>query len=170
MKNSDMMIIINSFEREDLPMLLEINSFDSLLYNIKEIERVIRSSSGYQIWREWNYNYEDARVDAMENINTSDYNKLSLELHHVITLFEIVQIQGMMLLDINGSTDIYEISREVIKDHLLGLIPYISLLISSHQKIHCNLEEIPKDKIKGDVNKFVNKYKKYMTKEQIELI
>ncbi len=170
MKKTDMMTILNNYKREELPTLMEIENENSLLYNIPYVERIVRSSDYYDIWRTYLKYYEDASIDSIENLDTSQHDKVKIEIHHVITLFDICYIVGLYLLDKYKTITPYDIASEVLKDHLLGNIIYLPLLITSHQKLHSGLLKIPKDKHKGNKEEFINKYKKHMTKEQIELI
>ena len=159
MKYSDIKMIVNSFDREDLPLLVKINSFDSLLYHINYIERIIRSSEYYKVWREWNKEHEDSTIDAIEKIQTQDFKKLSLELHHYpYTLFDIVQYVGRKLIDDKEETDPFEIAKIVIEEHLLGNIGYLPLLITDHQKYHSQLLELEEKHIKGNYKEFERKY------------
>lgn len=158
MTNKDTQIIIDTFSRTELPELLEIISFDSLLYQINYIERLVRGSDAYKIWREYEKTHNDATIDAVENLDTSNFKKISLELHHYPhTLYDIVQYVGRKILD-DRHTDAFEIAKLVLREHLQGNIGYVPLLITDHQKQHSNLLEIDDKDIKGNYKEFERKY------------
>jgi len=159
MKKSDLQAIIHGFRREDLPMLIEIDSYDSLIYHIPYIERLVRSSDYYDIWRAWNKSHEEANTDIIENLDISELKRTKIELHHFpLTLFDIVQYIGRKLLDDKEKTNPFEIAKLVLEEHLLGNIGYVPLLITHHQKYHDGILDLDMNKIKGNYKEFERKY------------
>lgn len=159
MTYNDIQMVIHSFDREELPQLMQINSFDSLLFHTPYIERLVRSSDYYKIWREYNREHEDATIDMLQHIETKDYKKISLELHHYPhTLFDIVQLVGLKILDNKEKSDPFEIAKVVLQEHLLGNIGYVPMLITDHQKHHSDLIELKEEHIKGNYKEFNRKY------------
>ena len=168
MKRQDIEMILDNFKREEYPSLINIASESTLHYNIPTIERKIRSDDMYTLWREHEKRYENATSDVIEQLDTKELKRTKVELHHVVTLYDVCYVTGLKLLEENGKTDAYEITKHVLIDHLLGIVAYVPLLISNHQKLHDNLIKIDKTKIKGDYEKWLEKYKKYVTKDMID--
>ena len=160
MRKTDIDTIIYNFDREDIPnFMLRINSFDALLYHIPYIERLVRGSDSYAVWRKWNLVHEKAYIDSLENLDVSELDKTKIELHHFpYTLYDIVQYVGLKLLDDKEETDPYEITKIVCEEHLLGNIGYIPLLVTDHQKYHDGLIELEEELIKGKYKTFEYKY------------
>jgi hypothetical protein len=159
MKMSDVHILIDSLDREDLASLTDVYDETSLLYHIEYIERIVRSSDYYKIWREYIKKTENATEDAIEKIDTKDYKKISLNIHHYpYSLYDIVLNIGISLIEEKGTTDVFEISKVVLQEHLLGNIAYVPLLVSDHQKYHSNLLCIEEEMVKGDYKTFEQKY------------
>jgi hypothetical protein len=159
MKRTDIDLIVNSSDREDLLQFFKIRTFDSLLYHTPYIERIIRSSDMYTVWRRYCFVHEDASIDIIEELDTRDLQKTKVELHHCkYTLFDIVQYVGRKLLDDKEETSAFEIAELVLKEHLEGNIYYVPLLITDHQKYHSNLIEIEEDKYKGNGHIFEQRY------------
>ena len=159
MKKSEIKDIVNNLSREDLPLLIKISSIEGLLYSINYIERLVRSSEFYVIWREYNRVHQEAAIDAIEGINTADYVGLNLELHHYpYSLFEICQIVGSQILLEKEITDPFEVARVVLEEHLAGNIGYVPLLITDHQKFHVDLLELEEDHIQGNYKQFIKSY------------
>lgn len=159
MKKQDLEIVLDNYTREELPSLISIDSSISLTYNIQYIERLVRSSDYYTIWREYLKRYEDATLDVIEQLDTKELSKTKIEIHHhPYTLYDVCEIVGLHLLKKNNITDPYEITKIVLEEHLLGNIGYCPLLITDHQKYHDNLIEISEDKIKGNYKEFIKKY------------
>ena len=167
MNKQDQIDLILNLNKEELSEFIKIKTFDKLLLYTPYIERMVRSSIFYNMWRMSNKILDNADTDVIELINTKDLQYTKINQHHVITLFEIVNIIGSYLLDTQDITSPFEVAELVLREHILSNIPWVPLLITSHSKYHDGLIEIPKDKIKGNIHEFINRYKDYISEEQL---
>jgi hypothetical protein len=160
MKKADIdFFTFNLDEEQIIQLLLNIDSFDSLLFHTKYIERIIRTSDAYNIWRKRNFIYDDAYIDSKDKLDIRELNKTKIELHHYpYTLYDIVQYVGRKLLDNKDITDPYEVAKVVLEEHLKGNIGYVPLLITDHQKYHDGILEIDDSEIKGNYKNFERNY------------
>ena len=155
----DQIDLILNLKKEELSEFINIKTFDKLLLYTPYIERMIRSSIFYNMWRMSNKILDNADTDVIELINTKDLQYTKINQHHYpYTLFDIVQYVGRKLLDDKQETDPFEITKLVLQEHLLGNVGYVPLLITDHSKYHDGLIEIERDKIKGNYKEFERKY------------
>ena len=98
MKKKDMDFILENYHREDLPILITIDEHN-LVDNINYIERIVRGSEYYEIWRTFNKVYEFATLDIIREIDVRDHKKIAIEQHHhPYTLYDIVELVGLNII------------------------------------------------------------------------
>ena len=145
MKRSDMLDILAI---TDDPMeLYQISNELELDYMIPDIERVIRTSREYKGWVYHMKSKHKLSVCSHLKIDTFEYDSITIEMHHVIFLYEIVYITGLAMLAELKPNEYYtsfDIASRVIRDHMSNIIPIVPLLKSLHQMYHEGLFEFNK--------------------------
>jgi len=129
----------------DEPMeLFTISTEDQLVYFINDIERVVRQSREYRAWCYYMKAKQEQSSDVFTGYDSYEYN-LTLEIHHVIFLYDIVYITGLSML--NKLTDTEDV-----------IIPIVPMLKSYHEMYHEKLIEFEPKDIFGDYQKWLDKY------------
>ena len=143
----------------------KINNELSLVFFIEDIERIIRTS------REYNgftfYNKAANKQSTCKAIGFDSYETdFTLEIHHVIYLYDIVYITGIsMLKDLADDQFLmsYDVASQVMKDHFEGIIPIVPLSKTYHQLYHSGDYNFDKEDIYGDYEIWLDKYKEFIT-------
>jgi len=146
----------------DEPMeLFTISTEDQLVYFINDIERVVRQSREYRAWCYYMKAKQEQSSDVFTGYDSYEYN-LTLEIHHVIFLYDIVYITGLSMLnkltDTEDGYSTFQIADQVIRDHMAGIIPIVPMLKSYHEMYHEKLIEFEPKDIFGDYQKWLDKY------------
>lgn len=156
--------ILQLLEHIDHKEVFRIYDLDDLESWIKQIEVKIRSSTEYSLWRHKILNINQERTCSILGIDTTELEYVRVEVHHVIYLYYMVMTTGLYLLNNlpkgKNYISVYNIVEEVLNDHLDEIVPYTVLTITSHQQVHDGLLKLTKDKIGGDYQKWLDKYKK----------
>ena len=119
--------------------------------HIKAVERLVRNS----------YEYRKYLSDKGENMNENscDYltdfdfskGKASLELHHVIFLYDLVEIGYNVLLDAGHKfITTSQVADLVLSWHYEDIIPYIFLSKTMHQLYHSGQYQFNIGHVKGN--------------------
>ena len=136
---------------------------------IKRIEKMVRSSYEYRDYIKFLKDEIDMNKCAFfPNLSRED---VSLEIHHApFTLYDITAIvlNETRINDINATT--FDVANKVMKLHYEGMVGLIPLSLTVHQLVHNGDVFIPLDYVHGDIKGFYNKYKNYMTSEQLEVL
>ena len=136
---------------------------------IKRIEKMVRSSYEYRDYIKFLKDEIDMNKCAFfPNLSRED---VSLEIHHApFTLYDITAIvlNETRINDINATT--FDVANKVMKLHYEGMVGLIPLSITVHQLVHNGDIFIPIDNVHGDVKGFYEKYKNYMTSDQLDLL
>jgi hypothetical protein len=92
---------------------------------------------------------------------------VSLEFHHFpLTLFEIVQIVGLSMIDNlkeGEKVSCFDIAEQVMKEHYQGNIGLVPLSVTMHEMAHNKSIVIPLNKVNGNYKKFLTTYDKYIS-------
>jgi len=162
MTNKKTDVLLELLLLSDEPMeLFSISTESQLNYFTQDIERVIRTSREYRAWVYWLKAKNEQSTDSFTGYDTYQYN-LTLEIHHVILLYDIVYTTGLSMLkklkpgDEGYST--FQIADQVIRDHMAGIIPIVPMLKSYHEMYHEKLIEFKQEDIWGDYQKWLDKY------------
>lgn len=158
-------------EYEDLK-IKDINDIQPKL--IEYIEKRFRTSRHYRRWLHYLKEVQDLTYSPeYSDINFVE-NRIGLEQHHIITLYDITEI---VLFDMVTSLkeDDYLIDIDVIKEltliHLRDEVLVTPLSTTLHQLIHSRHKDIDDyDTAKvyvGNVKDFVIRYKDYLSDKQI---
>ena len=156
---------------------LKIASIDDLTGNlIKKIESMVRNSKEYRGYLSFIKEHLSIRNCAFfEDIDFVDKD-LSLEFHHLITLYDLVVIIATkMILDLEDGDFLltFDIAKAVIKEHLEDNIPGVMLSRTIHEMVHAGLKEIPKDSKEvhlGNYLNFISNYHELLTEKDINTI
>lgn len=121
-----------------------LNEFDNMkIYNMLDvedasgnIEKLIRNSREYRAYLSYCKDSLNMRYSASyPNLDFVE-NNISLEIHHIIQLYDLVNIVGHELLShlkVGEYILSYDIAKAVIMLHMNDMIPVMSLSITEHQ-------------------------------------
>lgn len=169
MRKKDLTLEILSIT--DDPMeLYQISNESELQYHIQDIERVIRTSREYRGWIFWNKSKNKQSKDVFTEFDTYEYN-LTLEIHHVIFLYDIVYTTGLKMLSELKDNEFYstfQIADRVIRDHMEGIIPIVPMLKSFHELYHEGLKDFNKEDIFGNYEVWLERYKDFISEDKLK--
>ena len=156
-----------------------INNIEDLTYGqISKVESLIRHSRYYK-----RYIYYIAS-NSFNNITSIDFFKdycddsedITTELHHIITLYDLVVIAAAKLIsekDPDEYISIYTIADEVLEMHFKDLIPTVILAKNVHELVHAASYNIFNENIeihKGRLEKFKEIYKDFIDEDLLNNI
>lgn len=154
---------------------LKISSVAELEEQIKKIESMIRHSREYKAYVSYCKNVLQMRFSQTWKDIDFVENGLSLEIHHMITLYDLVMIIGTDLI-CNLQPGEYllswDIAKAVIEAHLNDEIPVVSLAVTEHEMIHAKLMKLNTSNEMihlGNYDKFLQKYHDLLTDDQKDL-
>lgn len=147
-----------SSKESDTTLKLRIKNFpDEKSYSvfIKQVERMIRASSEMRLWCDYIKNVLGYKYCSITLEDTED---VTIEIHHYITLYDIVSmvIDTKIMKDEEFSS--FDIAEEVIELHYKNQVGYIPLATTMHEKVHSGSLKIPKNMIFGNWKKLVETY------------
>ena len=156
---------------------LKIASPDDLTNNvIKKIESMVRNSKEYRGYLSYIKEHLSSRNCAFfEDIDFVE-NELSIEFHHLITLYDLVTIiASKMILDLKEGEYLltFDIAKKVIEEHLEDNIPGVMLSRTIHEMVHAGLKTISKNSKEVHLGNYKNLIKNYymlLTKKDIDTI
>lgn len=157
------------FLTDDPMEVFGITTEYELIYFIQDIEKIIRTSREYRAFIYMTKKKHDQAKDVFTGYDSYEYD-LTLEIHHVIFLRDIVYVTGSKMIDELKEGECYstfQIADQVIRDHFEGIIPIVPMLKSFHEMYHERLIEFTKKDIYGDYQKWLDKYEKYITEEKM---
>jgi len=153
----------------ECPMdLFTIQSEDSLLYRIDDIERLIRASREYKGWVYWKRTKHTQIVCKELDINIMDFEGVHIEQDHFpITLYDIVLVVGLKMLSTlpeDETLTVFDIASVVVQEHLAeeNYIGTVSLTTTSHQLRHNGIHSLKLEDINGNYRGFLDKYRNYI--------
>ena len=154
---------------EELSFYNQLISEDELTEKkIKKIEAMIRGSYEYKNYIQYLKDELDiTKCSFIEGIDKNEISSVTLEFHHTpLTLYDIVEIIAKYLLDTRLDEELkisnFDIAKLVVKEHYLGNIGLVPLTKTSHELAHSNAIVIPREKIYGNYNEFIQNYRKYI--------
>ena len=154
---------IDDYETISMSYIESIDVNDKL---IKKIERIVRTSYEYNQYRE----FLRDELDSCSFFNNLDYDDVSVELHHVITLYEVTDIVLRTQLTENINVIPLDVAEEVMRLHYECILPLAPLSKTIHDLLHEGLVFLPIQCSFGDYKEFYNRYKKYFTTDQINML
>jgi hypothetical protein len=153
---------------DSIEEIVKITEETSLLEMIPYIEKEVRKSKEYITWVMWLRKHHSLNTcDYFEDINALEAG-ISLEMHHVPTLFDVCYIIGMKMIDElpdGNYLTTFQIADQVIREHIDDNIGVIPLTTTVHEMHHAGLHKITPDKIHGNYKAFFTKYYKYIPED-----
>ena len=148
-----------------------ITSMDDLINSVKRIESLFRQSREYR-------NYIASVREGLQKKNCAyftdkDFSEVTLELHHVYSLYDIVILVGTKLLtelENDQFLTVYDIVNELIKFHMKDFPIVIMLSKTMHELYHSKQYELPKDSKElhlGRYENFISEYREYLDAKEI---
>jgi hypothetical protein len=125
---------------------------------IKNCKALIRSSEEYSIF------IESCKRDLnLRNCSflgdVEDDEEVKIEIHHVFSLHNIVEVIANYLLLKEGRVTSMTLCHEVMKAHFNGIIPVIPVSKTIHELIHAQKIKVHLSQIYGDFGKFLSEYR-----------
>lgn len=150
----------------------DLTDEQSFKHYIDAVERNVRTSFEYRQMVSYLRDYLDMNKCAFyENITNADTTKVHIEIHHApFMLRDICYIVYNKRVAFNEALDEEMVAKEVMYLHYnlwVGLIP---LSETVHELVHNQYIFVPCTKVLGHWQEFYNRYKPYMSPEQIEQI
>ena len=155
---------------------IDIETVDDLERYSKKIESMIRTSLEYKSYIadiiETNSIHQGCYFST---VNFSTEKKLTFQLHHLITLYNIVIMTGTkMLLEKTPEEHIltWDIAEAVIYLHLHDMLPVCMLEQTLHEMLHSGDYSIPEDSPNvhlGKYREFLSVYKDYLSDEELSV-
>lgn len=132
---------------------------------IKNVERLVRASPEYN--NLITYMRQELNLNSCAYLNNINTEKVAVEFHHTIfSLYDIVAIIINMFETENRSFNSLVIATEVINLHYSNLCGLIPLSKTIHQLVHSDEAfMIHKELVIGNVDVFVDKFRKYIPEE-----
>lgn len=150
-----------------------IDSLDKLSYQIKKIESIIRNSKIYKRYLGKIY----SEFPCVISPDYSDINLLNSEMetefHHIITLYDLVQIVGSKMIADNEYDFLtyLDVAKEVLKVHMEDLIPGCVLSVSYHQAIHAEERQLDPELTGlhiGNWKEFIRRYSDFLSENDFK--
>lgn len=160
MKN-DIGFFILPYRQNDYS-LLEIKKFVRF---IKKIEALVRTNPEY---KRYIAHLKDNGLDHCMILGNLDDDKCSIEMHHgpILNLFDYCSIVASQQIATKGGTTTFDVAKQVIEEHLNHNVQVVMLASSIHQLIEDKNVFINVKQSFGNLERFLNKYKDYITAQQ----
>jgi len=168
-------------DEEKIEFDLSVNNFDMSVNNIEDIEdfdektvmyieKQIRNSYEYRAYVQYMKEELDlTKCSLLPNIDIKT-TPVSLEFHHFpLTLFDVTSTVGRsMLMDAGTDVSTLDVAEQVMREHFENNIGLVPLTKTIHEMAHNGSIAIPFDKIHGNYEKFVEKYKDHIEPDFLE--
>jgi hypothetical protein len=168
-------------DEEKIEFDLSVNNFDMRVNNIEDIEdfdekavmyieKQIRNSYEYRAYVQYMKEELDlTKCSLLPNIDIKT-TPVSLEFHHFpLTLFDVTSTVGRsMLMDAGTDVSTLDIAEQVMKEHFENNIGLVPLTKTIHEMAHNGSIAIPFDKINGNYEKFIERYRDHIEPDFLE--
>ena len=144
-------------------------SLDNFAGFVKAVEKLVRTSKFYK--RYIRYIKEDVGIkfcQVLSNIKQEDEESLvEIEMHHgpILTLFDYISIIVDWMLYNNNKITTFNVADIIIEEHFQNRIQIVMLSKTVHEQVHENNIFLSTKHAFGDLNGFINKYKKGISEE-----
>ena len=131
---------------------------------IKGVEKLVRNSLEYKkVIADKRGNDNENSCELFTDYDFNDKH-LTLELHHVITLYDICNAVYKQLLTENTKDFVstLEVANKVMEYHYKNAFLYVFLSKTAHQLVHNGQYEVPLKDIKGNASLIKETYFKYL--------
>lgn len=150
------------------------SNFDNFVSFVKAVERMVRSSKFYS--RYVKFIKEDVGLNfcqVLSNIKQEDENSnVKIEMHHgpILTLFDYITIMIDYMLFYDMKITTFSVADKILDEHFLNNIQIVMLSETVHEEVHENNIFLSTKHAFGNLNAFLEKYKKGISDEQIDKI
>lgn len=135
---------------------------------IKNVESLVRRSIEYRLWK--NYIIDVLQINIC-SITKEKIDEVSLEVHHHIpSLFVLVSAILNKKMDNDEEFSTFDVAVDAIELHFKNMIGYTLLINTMHEKFHAGYLRVPIELIKGNYQRFLDDYSKYIDEEDLEKI
>lgn len=136
---------------------------------LKSAEKMVRTSPEYSKFLGIIKNYVGLNHDVfMAKVNGAI---ATIEFHHYpFTLFDMADIVARSMMDKKEKLSTFTLAHRLIDEHFKGNTGLVSLGKTNHKLYHAGKLFIPIDKVIGNVGGFIDDYRDFIYKDQIEKI
>ena len=141
---------------------------------LKKVEHTFRTSLEY---KQMLFTHRDVELENsclfLDDIDFTEKG-LSLEFHHIITLYTLAEWTTRLLLK-NGCRNIttFEVCNKLAELHFEDKVPYVFLAKTMHEVQHSEQKykyEIPVKDIQGNYKALIEEYKEVLTENDKKLV
>lgn len=139
-------------------------NLDNFVGFVKAVEKLVRTSKYYK--RYIKYIKEDVGLNfcqVLSNIKQEDEeSNVDIEMHHgpILTLFDYISIVVDWMLYNDKKITTFIVADIIIEEHFNNNIQVVMLSKTVHEQVHENNVFLSTKHAFGDLNAFINKYKK----------
>ena len=136
---------------------------------LKSAEKLVRTSPEYSKFLGVIKNYVGLNHDMfMSKVNGA---VATIEFHHYpFTLFDMADIVARSMMDKKEKLSTFTLANRLVKEHFDGRTGLVSLGKTNHKLFHAGKLFIPINMVIGNVGGFIDEYRDYIYKDQIEKI
>lgn len=165
----DVGMVVQGFD-EDFSGIEAVEEVNAKL--IAYMEKIIRKSYEYKTYITYlKQELDITRCAITPGLNQKDMD-FGLEFHHYpITLYDAVDTltrYAYARKDAGGNLSMFDVMKLVMQEHYAGNIGLVPLSTTAHEMAHSGAIRIPNTAIYGNYQKFIAKYKEYMSPELID--
>lgn len=155
----------------NIPMFKPIEYFSSLESRntfIKACERLVRTNDRYNKYI--SYLKKEVKLNRCQVMSHITDEDCDIEMHHgpIFTLYDICDIVLNYYIYKNWDISTFRIADTVLDEHLHHRVQVVMLSPTVHEEVHLREIFINVKQAWGDINAFLKKYGKVLTKEQKE--
>lgn len=150
------------------------SNLDNFVGFVKAVETMVRTSKYYK--RYIAYIKSDVGLNfcqVLSNIKQDDEtSKVEIEMHHgpILTLFDYICILVDWSLYNNKKITSFSIANRMLEEHFNNNVQIVMLSKTVHEEVHDNNVFLSTKHAFGDLNRFLDKYRDGLSKEQIDKI
>lgn len=154
---------------KDSEYLKSIENFTKFIY---ACEHKIRNSKEYANFKAQLFEMGLTRCQILGNIEADDDNQVTIEMHHgpILTLFDYCAIVVDALIKRGEKINTFRVARIVLDEHFEGNVQTVMLCTTAHQEVDTGRFFISFDQARGNLNKFLIKYRDGLNDERIQKI
>lgn len=155
----------------NIPMYKPIEYFSSLESRntfIKGVEKLVRTNDRYKKYI--SYLKKEVKLNRCQVMNRITDEDCDIEMHHgpIFTLYDICDIVLNYYIAHNWKITTFRIADTVLEEHQKNRIQVVMLSPTIHEEVHLREIFINMKQAWGDINGFLKKYGKVLTKDQID--
>lgn len=157
----------------EIPFFKDVEYFSNLenfVSFVKAVEKMVRASNYYR--RYISELKEEIGLTYCQVLSNIDDESANIEMHHgpILTLFDYVAIITDYMLYHNIPVTTFSVANKVIEEHFEHNVQVVMLSKTVHELVHEDDIFINFKQAFGNLNRFLEKYKDGINKEQINKI